>query len=44
LTTGTGKYAGVNGSFTLVHHQEFRTAAEGTFAQYIAMQGSYKLP
>jgi hypothetical protein len=43
LTTGTGKYAGVNGSFTLVHHQEFRTA-EGTFAQYIAMQGSYKLP
>jgi hypothetical protein len=45
LTTGTGKYAGVSGGYTAdLHAPEFRTAAEGTFAQYGTTQGSYKLP
>ncbi len=42
---GTGKYAGISGGYKLVGHApEFRTAAEGTFAEYATFQGSYKLP
>ncbi len=45
FATGTGKYAGISGSFAFVGHgPEFRTAAEGTYAQYGTIQGSYKLP
>jgi hypothetical protein len=44
LTTGTGKYAGISGSFTSVCTSEFRTAAEGTYAYSCTNQGSYKLP
>jgi hypothetical protein len=45
LTTGTGKYAGISGSWKYVGHgPEFRTAAEGTYVEYGNLQGSYKLP
>ena len=45
FTTGTGKYAGITGSFAIVAHGgEFRTGAEGTYAQHAELQGSYKLP
>jgi len=45
FTTGTGKYAGISGSWTFEGHSpEFRTAAEGTYVQYGSLQGSYKLP
>jgi hypothetical protein len=45
LTTGTGKYAGISGGFAFVGHgPDFRTAAEGTYAQYGTAEGSYKLP
>ena len=44
LTTGTGKYAGISGSFTSVCTSEFRTAAEGTYAYSCTNQGSYKIP
>jgi hypothetical protein len=45
FTTGTGKYAGINGGFNIeCHSPEFRTAADGTYVQYAKMQGSYKLP
>jgi hypothetical protein len=45
LTTGTGKYVGISGDFTFVGHgPEFKTAGEGTYAQYGTGQGSYKLP
>ena len=45
FTTGTGKYAGISGSWTFVGHApEFRTAApESTFVQNGPMQGSYKI-
>jgi hypothetical protein len=45
FTTGTGKYAGISGGgpFTC-HSPEFRTAAEGTYAQSCTQSGSYKLP
>jgi hypothetical protein len=45
VTTGTGKYAGITGSWTGVFHgQEFKSAAEGTFTEYVELKGSYKLP
>jgi hypothetical protein len=45
FTTGTGKYAGISGSWTSVGHlPEFRTAApESTYVQNGPMQGSYKI-
>jgi hypothetical protein len=45
FTTGTGKYAGISGSLTnILHHPDFRTAAEGTYVQYGEFQAKYKLP
>jgi hypothetical protein len=45
FTTGTGKYAGISGGYTIIlHGPEFRTAAEGTYVQYGKMEGSYTLP
>jgi hypothetical protein len=45
FTTGTGKYAGISGSLTnILHHPDFRTAAEGTYVQYGELQAKYKLP
>jgi hypothetical protein len=46
FTTGTGKYAGISSSLTNVLHPpaEFRTAAEGIFANYDDFQATYKLP
>lgn len=45
FTTGTGKYAGISGGYTIVlHGPEFRTAVEGTYIQYGKMEGNYKLP
>jgi hypothetical protein len=44
-TTGTGKYAGISGSLTnVLHFNEFRTATEGTSANYGQFQATYKLP
>jgi hypothetical protein len=44
-TTGTGKYAGISGSGTyVIHSNEFRPAAEGTYLNYATIQGTYKLP
>jgi hypothetical protein len=44
-TTGTGKYVGISGGATyMIHSNEFRPAAEGTFVNYATFQGSYKLP
>jgi hypothetical protein len=45
FTTGTGKYAGVSGGWTMVGHvPEFRTAVpESTYVQYGPLQGSYKI-
>jgi hypothetical protein len=44
FTTGTGKYAGISGSWTSVGHApEFRTAAESNYVQYGPLQGSYKI-
>lgn len=44
IITGTGRYAGISGGWTLVvHSPEFKTA-EGSYAQYGPMKGSYKLP
>jgi hypothetical protein len=45
FTTGTGKYAGISGGGTFTcHGPEFRTAAEGTSAQYCTNTGTYKIP
>jgi hypothetical protein len=45
FTTGTGKYAGISGSYTfVVHSGEFKPTAEGTYFNYAPTQGSYKLP
>jgi len=45
LTGGTGKFAGITGAGTYINHaNEFRTAAAGTFVNYIAVKGTYKLP
>jgi hypothetical protein len=45
FTTGTGKYVGISGGFTyVIHGNEFRSAAEGTYTNYATNQGSYKLP
>jgi hypothetical protein len=44
-STGTGKYAGISGGFSyVIHGNEFRSAAEGTYVNYGTNQGSYKLP
>ena len=44
MINGTGKYAGISGSWAFEGHSpEFRTAVEGTYAQYGSVQGSYKL-
>jgi hypothetical protein len=40
---GTGKYAGISGSFMYVlHGPEFKLAAEQTYVQYGIGEGSYK--
>jgi hypothetical protein len=45
MTTGTGKYRGIiGGSEFVVHSNEFRPMAEGTFVNYVTFQGHYKLP
>jgi hypothetical protein len=45
FTTGTGKYAGISGGYTIViQGPEFRTAADGTYVIYGPVKGSYKLP
>ena len=45
LTGGTGKSSGITGAGTYINHaNEFRTAAPGTFVNYIAVKGTYKLP
>ena len=45
FTTGTGKYAGISGGWTMVGHvPEFRTAVpESTYVQYGPIQGGYKI-
>src|SRR5271165_4915733 len=45
LIGGTGKFAGISGTITVVHHgNEFRTAVDGTFVTYDTIEGNYKLP
>jgi hypothetical protein len=46
LTTGTGKYVGISGSYTYecISPSEFRTASEGTMVLSCTNQGSYKIP
>jgi hypothetical protein len=45
MITGTGKYRGVTGgSEFVVHGNEFRPMAEGTFVNYVTFEGHYKLP
>jgi hypothetical protein len=45
FTTGTGKYAGISGSLTNMHHGlEFRTGEPGIAALYGDVQATYKLP
>jgi hypothetical protein len=45
FTTGTGKYTGISGGASVTcYGNQFRTAAEGTSAQYCTHSGSYKLP
>jgi hypothetical protein len=45
FTTGTGRYAGISGGGTFTcHGSEFRTAVEGTSAEYCTNSGSYKIP
>jgi hypothetical protein len=45
FTTGTGKYAGVSGGIAhVLHGNDFRPAAEGTYFQYATFDGHYKLP
>jgi hypothetical protein len=45
MTTGTGKFRGLTGgSEFVVHSNEFRPLAEGTFVNYVTFQGHYKLP
>jgi hypothetical protein len=45
FTTGTGKYTGISGGYTIVlRGPEFRTAAEGAYVPYGPVQGNYKLP
>jgi len=44
MTTGTGKYHGITaGSEFVVHANEFRPFAEGTFVNYVTFEGHYKL-
>ena len=43
--SGTGKFAGVTGNVSYVNHgHEFRPLAEGTYVNYVTLDGSYKLP
>jgi hypothetical protein len=45
FTTGTGKYRGIiGGSDYVVHSNEFRPMADGTYVNYVTFQGHYKLP
>lgn len=45
FVTGTGKFRGVTGSSEyVVHSNEFRPLAEGTYVNYVTFQGHYKLP
>jgi hypothetical protein len=45
MATGTGKYRGGTGSSEfVVHANEFRPLAEGTFVNYVTFEGHYKLP
>jgi hypothetical protein len=45
-TGGTGKYAGITGEepHDVCHPGEFKSAIEGTYANYCTIQGTYKLP
>jgi hypothetical protein len=45
IIAGTGKYTGITGGATFVlHGSEFKTATEGTYANYGEIQAKYKLP
>jgi hypothetical protein len=45
ITTGTEKYAGISDGRTFTCHlPEFRTAVEGTFANYCVNSGSFRIP
>jgi hypothetical protein len=45
FTSGTGKFAGVSGgSQYVVHAPEFRSPLEGTYVNYVPLEGNYKLP
>jgi hypothetical protein len=45
IVSGTGKYAGITGSFTHINHQGgYKTSAERTYVNRVNLTGSYKLP
>jgi hypothetical protein len=45
LIGGTGKYAGISGGWTTIHHgPEFKTPDGSQLASYAQLKGSYKLP
>jgi hypothetical protein len=45
LISGSGKFAGVSGNVTYVNHsREFRPLVEGTYVDYVTIEGRYKLP
>lgn len=45
LTSGTGKFAGISGGWThSINLGDFRPAAEGSYAGYGTLEGSYKFP
>jgi hypothetical protein len=44
-TTGTGKFRGLTGGIEyVIHSNEFRPMAEGTYVNYVTFQGHYRLP
>jgi hypothetical protein len=43
--SGTGKYRGISGGVQyVVHALEFRPPSEGTYVNYVTLEGNYKLP
>jgi hypothetical protein len=45
FVSGTGKFAGITGSWTHVNHQGgFKVSAERTYVNRVNMTGTYKLP
>lgn len=44
IMMGTGKYAGITGSWTFVVHTSEFKMPEGSYVQYSLLKGSYKLP